>query len=266
MNTSTISPPWLNKVPEVTLVFWLIKMMSTTVGETAADYLNMDLGFGLLNTSWVVGGLLLVTLVFQLRETRYQPVIYWLTVVFISIFGTLVTDNLSDALHVPLAYSSLFFALALLVTFVLWYAREKTLSIHHIDNRVRERFYWLAILFTFALGTAVGDGLAEGLNMGYYSAAAFFGGWILIIATARFVFRANAVFCFWAAYILTRPFGAACGDLLSQPVENGGFGFGANVVSLIFGAVIVVLVGCLSIIERHKPAPDSVRSEEESPR
>ncbi len=106
---------------------------------------------------------------FQLRETRYQPVIYWLTVVFISIFGTLVTDNLSDALHVPLAYSSLFSPGAA-GDFVLWYAREKTLSIHHIDNRVRERFYWLAILFTFALGTAVGDGLAEGLNMGYYSA------------------------------------------------------------------------------------------------
>lgn len=266
MNTLTKSSVWQNKVPEVTLVFWLIKMMSTTVGETGADYLNMDLGFGLLNTSWVVGGLLLVTLTYQMRENRYRPVIYWLTVVFISIFGTLVTDNLTDALHVPLAYSSLFFSLALLATFTLWYAREKTLSIHHIDSRVRERYYWLAILFTFALGTAVGDGLAEGLNMGYYSAAAFFGGWLLIIAVARFVFRANAVFCFWAAYILTRPFGAACGDLLSQPVENGGFGFGANVVSLIFGAAIVVLVGCLSMIERHKPVPLSVSHDEESRR
>jgi uncharacterized membrane-anchored protein len=253
MNRLTHSPSWLNKVPEVTLVFWLIKMMSTTVGETAADYLNMDLGFGLLNTTWVVGALLAVTLYLQMRENRYRPVLYWSAIVFISVFGTLVTDNLTDALHVPLAYSSLFFALALAATFALWYAREKTLSIHHIDSRVRERYYWLAILFTFALGTAVGDGLAEGLNMGYYSAAAFFGGWLLIVATARFVFHVNPVFCFWAAYILTRPFGAACGDLLSQPVDNGGFGFGANVVSLIFGAIIVVLVGGLSIIERQKP-------------
>lgn len=252
MNTVQKIPAWVNKVPEVTLAFWLIKMMSTTVGETAADFLNADLGFGLVNTSFVTGGLLAVSLLFQRRATRYIPALYWLVVVFISVFGTLVTDNLTDGLHIPLAYSSLFFGVALIITFALWYRREHTLSIHHIDTPAREAFYWLAIFFTFALGTAVGDGLAEGLSLGYASAAAFFGVWILIIGIAHFTFRANPVFCFWAAYILTRPFGAACGDLLSQPAENSGLGLGANVISMVFGVIILVLVGGLSVSEWRK--------------
>lgn len=197
MNSLQKMPAWVNKVPEVTLVFWLIKMMSTTVGETAADFLNADLGFGLVNTSFVTGGLLAVSNYFQMRATRYIPALYWLTVVFISVFGTLITDNLTDALHVPLAYSSLFFSVALLATFALWYAREKTLSIHHIDSAGREAFYWLAILFTFALGTAVGDWLAEGLSMGYASAAEFFGVWILIIGLARLALSAGGKQRFW---------------------------------------------------------------------
>lgn len=255
----TTTPAWLNKVPEVTLVFWVIKMMSTTVGETAADFLNMDLGFGLTTTSFVTGGLLAIALYFQLRARRYVPVLYWITVVFISVFGTLITDNLTDVFQVPLLHSSLFFSAALMLTFWLWYRKERTLSIHHIDSPKRECFYWLAILFTFALGTAVGDGLAEGLSLGYYSAAVFFGGWIVAITVARFVFNANPVFCFWAAYILTRPFGAAWGDLLSQPVENGGFGLGANITSFIFGGIIIILVGCLSLVEWRKPLTHDVK-------
>ncbi len=260
MTTLKTTSPWLNKVPEVTLVFWLIKMMSTTVGETAADFLNMDLGFGLVNTSFVTGGLLAVTLYYQLRATRYIPALYWLTVVFISVFGTLVTDNLTDAWHLPLAWSSAFFTVALMTTFAIWYRQEKTLSIHHIDSPKREAFYWLTILFTFALGTALGDWLAEGLSMGYETTAGFFGLWIAIIAVACFVLRANKVFCFWAAYILTRPFGAAWGDLLSQPVENGGFGLGANVTSLVFCAIIIVLVGGLTLLAWRKPAPGNEKS------
>lgn len=249
---------WLNKVPQVTLAFWLIKMMSTTVGETAADFLNMDLGFGLLNTSFLTGALLAVALYFQMRSTRYVPLLYWATVVLISIFGTLVTDNLTDAWHLQLAYSSAFFAVALAITFMLWYRRERTLSIHHIDTPKREGFYWLTVLFTFALGTALGDWLAEGLSLGYDATAGFFGVWIAMIAVACFVLRANRVLCFWMVYILTRPFGAAWGDLLSQPTENGGFGLGATATSLIFSVIIVVLVGGLSLLEwRKRPQQDS---------
>lgn len=252
MNSQQNYSGWLNKVPEITLVFWFIKMMSTTVGETAADFLNMDLNFGLTNTSIITGILLAVALFFQMRAPRYKPVLYWLTVVFISVFGTLITDNLTDAWQVPLAASSLFFSVVLVVTFVVWYRQEGTLSIRSIDSLSRESFYWLAILATFALGTAVGDWLAEGLGLGYSSAAIFFGAWIVIITIACFTFRANKVFCFWAAYILTRPFGAACGDLLSQPVDNGGLGLGANLTSLIFGVAIVVMVGGLVVNDWRK--------------
>ncbi|SNY65031.1 hypothetical protein [Enterobacter sp. CC120223-11] len=252
MTMQQTSPMWINKVPEITLVFWLIKMMSTTVGETAADFLNMDLHFGLANTSIVTGALLAISLFFQMRATRYQPVLYWVTVVFISVFGTLITDNLTDAWHVPLPLSSLVFSVMLLVVFIVWYRREGTLSIHSINSRSREFFYWLVILATFALGTAVGDWLAEGIDLGYYGAALFFGTWILIVAGACFIFKANRVFCFWAAYILTRPFGAACGDLLSQPVDNGGIGLGANMTSLIFGLAIMLMIAGLVVSDRRK--------------
>ena len=152
---------WLNKVPEVTLSFWLIKMMSTTVGETAADFLNMDLGWGLTNTTVLTGVLFVIALALQLRATRYVPALYWATVLLISVFGTLVTDNLTDRFGVPLAFSTGLFGAFLSLTFVLWFNEERTLSIHSITTRKRELFYWVAILFTFSLGTAAGDWAAE---------------------------------------------------------------------------------------------------------
>ncbi|MDN4576221.1 hypothetical protein DBB29_12055 [Pandoraea cepalis] len=245
------SPAWLNKVPEVTLTFWLIKMMSTTVGETAADFLNVNLGFGLTGTSAVMGLLLAIFLGLQINARRYIPWRYWSTVVFVSVFGTLVTDNLSDNLGVPLAVSTLAFSAALLTTFGIWYAKERTLSIHSIDTMKRELFYWTAILLTFALGTAAGDWVAEGLNLGYANSALMFGALIGLAAIARFVFQRNAVTTFWIAYILTRPFGASCGDLLSQPISNGGLGLGVVGTSAVFVTAIVALVLYLSIAERN---------------
>lgn len=238
--------PLLNKVPEVTLSFWLIKMMSTTVGETAADFLNADLGFGLRGTSVVTGALLAVVLALQLRARRHVPALYWSTVVLVSVFGTLITDNLSDNLGVPLAASTGAFTLALLGVFAVWFARERTLSIHHIDTRARELYYWAAILATFALGTAAGDWFAEGLRLGYAHAALTFGAAIVAIALARHVFRANAVLCFWLAYVLTRPLGASLGDLLAQEPSGGGLGLGATRTSLLFAVAIVTLVLTLS--------------------
>lgn len=241
---------WLNKVPEVTLTFWLIKMMSTTVGETAADFLNVNLGFGLTGTSAVIGVLLAVFLGLQITARRYIPWRYWSVVVFISVFGTLVTDNLSDNLGVPLVVSTLTFSAALLVTFGIWYAKERTLSIHSINSIKRELFYWTAILLTFALGTAAGDWVAEGLSLGYANSALMFGALIGVAAVARFVFHRSAVTTFWLAYILTRPFGASCGDLLSQPFSNGGLGLGVVGTSAAFVVAIIGLVLYLSISER----------------
>ncbi|AIY42135.1 putative integral membrane protein [Collimonas arenae] len=244
-------PDWLNKVPQATLLFWIIKMMSTTVGETAADYLAVDLHFGLIGTSAVTGFLLACALLFQLRANRYVPALYWICVVLVSIFGTLITDTLSDLLGVPLAVSTAAFSIAMIATFAVWYVREKTLSIDAIDSPGRERFYWAVILFTFALGTAAGDWVAEGLNLGYANSALLFGSLIALVAVARYAFKVNATACFWLAYVLTRPFGASCGDLLSQPATSGGLGFGTIMTSLLFLAVIVSLVSYLSFTQKR---------------
>lgn len=240
----------LSKVPQVTLFFWLIKMMSTTVGETAADYLNFTLGFGLSMTSLVAGGLFAVLLFWQMRSSRYLPALYWMTVVMVSIFGTLITDNMTDALGIPLLLSTLMFSSALVLTFMLWHRSEGTLSIHSITTPWREAFYWTAILFTFALGTAAGDWLSEGLNLGYLLSAGVFGGGIILVTLAWAFAGANAVICFWIAYILTRPLGASFGDLLSQPTNNGGFGVGIVEINTLFLVSIAALVGYLTLVER----------------
>lgn len=244
--SSQTTAHWSNKAPEVTAFFWIIKMMSTTVGETAADFLNADLYFGLTGTSVLMGALLTIALFFQIRAKRYVPALYWIAVVFFSIFGTLITDNLSDNLGIPLAVSTGVFSVALITTFTLWYAKEKTLSIRAIDTVKRELFYWVAILFTFALGTAAGDWVAEGLNLGYANAALLFGSLIAATAVAYYLFKVNAVACFWTAYVLTRPLGAAWGDFLSQPTNNGGIGLGATGTSALFLVTIIGLVSYLS--------------------
>lgn len=239
----------LNKVPEVTLYFWIIKILCTTVGETAADFLNINLNFGLTGTSIVTGVLLLVALVFQFRAKKYTPWIYWLTVALVSVFGTLVTDNLTDALGVPLQVSTIIFAGLLALTFVIWYVKEKTLSIHSIFTKRREAFYWLTILFTFALGTASGDLMAEGLGLGYATTGLIVAGIIAVIAIARKL-RLNSVLSFWIIYIMTRPLGASIGDYLSQPKDHGGLGLGATVTSVIFIGGILAIVSYLSFTKR----------------
>ena len=232
----------LNKVPEVTLYFWIIKIMCTTVGETAADFLNFDLQFGLTTTSILTSALLAVFLFMQLRRAKYIPWLYWLVVVLISTVGTLITDNLVDNFGVALETTTIVFSLALAATFAAWYSSEKTLSIHSIFTKKRELFYWAAILFTFALGTAAGDLAAEGLKLGYANSAVMFGGMIGLVTLTYYGFKANAIVAFWIAYILTRPLGASLGDYLMQPNTNGGIGLGAAFTNVIFLVGIVGLV------------------------
>ena len=248
----------LNKVPEVTVYFWLIKVLCTTVGETFADNLNQQLSLGLTNTSLIMGGLLIGCLVFQFRASRYVPGIYWLAVVLISVVGTLITDNLTDNLGISLITTTVVFTIALALVFGGWYASERTLSIHSIFTVRRESWYWLAILFTFALGTAAGDLTAEKLAVGYWRSALLFAGLIAVITGLHYGLQAraaisharhttNAVLAFWLAYILTRPLGASIGDYLSQAKGDGGLGLGTVVTSVIFLAAILVLVSYLSI-------------------
>lgn len=232
---------WLNKVPDVTLAFWLIKIMSTTVGETGADFLAVNAGFGQSLTQLVMGTLLAVALFVQLRTQRYTPWIYWLTVVLVSVVGTLVTDFLTDELGVSLYVSTSVFAVVLASIFALWFAVERSLSIHEIFTRRRELFYWSAILCTFALGTAAGDLATEALGLGFAWGTLSFGALIAVTYKA-WRMGGNAVLSFWIAYILTRPFGAAFGDLLTQARTDGGLGMGALWTSVLFLIVIVTLV------------------------
>src|SRR4051794_9003508 len=250
----------LNKVPEVTLYFWIIKILCTTVGETFADFLNSTLGLGLTGTSVVMTAVLIAVLVVQFRADRYVPAIYWLAVVLISIVGTLITDNLTDGLGVSLWTSPAIFAVALAVTFAVWYGFERTLSIHTIFTTRREGFYWLAILFTFALGTAGGDLLSEKLALGYWVAAGIFAGAIALITALHFGLKLNAVLAFWLAYILTRPLGASIGDGMSQS-DNGGFGLGTTVTSIIFLGAILALVAYLSKTRVDQTPPDVLARE-----
>jgi uncharacterized membrane-anchored protein len=249
---TTVSPgrQMLNKVPEITVFFWVIKILCTTVGETAADLLNENLGLGLTTTTYIMGAFLIVTLVFQFRSRRYVPGIYWLAVVLISVVGTLFSDNLVDNLGVALQTTTIGFGIVLAVVFASWYASEKTLSIHTIVTTRREAFYWLAILFTFALGTSAGDLVAERFELGYPLSVGIFAATIALVTIAHFRFKMNAILSFWIAYILTRPLGASIGDYLSQPVNEGALGLGTVATSLIFLSAILSLVVYLTISKR----------------
>jgi uncharacterized membrane-anchored protein len=231
----------LNKVPQVTLWFWIVKIMSTTVGETGADYLAVHVGLGPLVTGAVTAALLIAAIIVQLRADRYVPWIYWLAVVLVSVVGTQITDALTDGLGVSLYLSTLVFAAGLAAIFIAWYSQERTLSIRTIFTRRRELYYWAAILCTFALGTAAGDLATEALGLGFQLGVVICGALIACIAVA-YRLGAGAVLTFWLAYIFTRPLGASLGDLLSQARTYGGLGFGTAVTSAIFLAVIVGLV------------------------
>ena len=235
----------LSKVPEVTVWFWVIKVLCTTVGETAADFLNVNLNLGLNGTSVATGLLLVVVLVVQFRLRRYVPGVYWLTVTVVSVFGTLVTDELS-ALGVPLEVSTVTFGVAVAATFLGWYRSERTLSIHSILTTRREGFYWTAVLFTFALGTATGDLMSEVLGLGYATTGLIVAALITVFAVGRRL-GLHSVLAFWAVYVLTRPLGASIGDLLAQPADQGGLGLGATVTSVIFLAAILAVVTYLTL-------------------
>ncbi|MCC0178827.1 hypothetical protein I4641_17810 [Waterburya agarophytonicola K14] len=240
----------LNRVPEVTLYFWIIKIMATTVGETGADFLAFTMNFGLASTSYLMSALLAMVLFNQFRLKGYVPLSYWVVVVLVSIVGTLITDRLVDEMGVSLVSATVAFSVALLGLFAWWYISEGTLAMHSIKTTKRELFYWAAILLTFALGTAAGDLLAEGTGLGYAISALLFGLVIALIAIAYYRFGMNAVLTFWLAYVLTRPLGGSLGDLLSQPVKNGGLGFGTVGTTIAFTTTISILIVYLTMKQK----------------
>ena len=241
----------LNKVPEVTIYFWIIKILCTTVGESFADYINETLGFGLSNTTYVFSAALIVTLVAQFRLKRYVPAVYWLAVVLISVVGTLLTDNLTDLQGLELWQSTTYFAIALAVVFGIWYAREQTLSIHTIVTTPRESFYWLTVLVTFALGTAAGDWTLELTGAGPGPSVLLPAGLILAVFAA-WKLGAGPVLSFWLAYILTRPLGANIGDYLGSSSDDGGLGLGTLGTSVLFLGTILGVVSYLTITHKDQ--------------
>ncbi|RLN48130.1 hypothetical protein BBJ29_010140 [Phytophthora kernoviae] len=273
--------PVTSKVPQITVFFWIIKVLATTVGETFADFLNQDAGLGLGGTSGVMLAITLLALFVQMRLRVYAAPVYWFVIVAISTVGTLLTDNLTDSLGASLEITTPVFVVALLLVFAGWFYVERDLSIHTICTRRREAWYWLAVLFTFALGTAAGDLIAEQLNIGYGNSLVLFAGCILV-ASLLWRFRViGAVLGFWIVYILTRPLGASLGDLLSQnPADassggsssgsssgsaaaeealpsawKAGLALGTTVTSMIFLGLIALLVTFLAVTGKDQLGP-----------
>jgi uncharacterized membrane-anchored protein len=249
------------KVPAVTAFFWIIKVLATTVGETFADFLNENLGLGLTKTSIIITVLTLIVIAFQFKSKQYIPVVYWAVVILISVAGTLITDNLTDNLGVALKSTTIIFAICLAVTLAIWYRVEGTLSIHSIRTTRRETFYWLTILFTFALGTAAGDLVNEHYAIGYRKGLLLFALLIAVVVVA-YKFGLSSVITFWWVYVLTRPLGASLGDLLTQPVtpeDEGSFpglGLSTNLVNGLFAIVIIALVAYLSTSKVDQITPE----------
>jgi uncharacterized membrane-anchored protein len=235
----------LNKVPEVTVYFWIIKVLCTTVGESFADYVNDTLGFGLTKTTVVFSAVLIAVLVFQFRLGQYVPAVYWLAVVLISVVGTLLTDELTDNLGVALWISTAVFTVLLAAVFTTWYARERTLSIHSIVTTPREGFYWLTVLVTFALGTAAGDWTLELTGWGPGPSVLLPAALIAAVAVA-WRLGAGPVLSFWLVYILTRPLGANLGDFLASDRADGGLGLGTFGTSVLFLVAIAAVVAYLT--------------------
>ncbi|MDQ2716528.1 MAG: hypothetical protein M3Z08_16610 [Chloroflexota bacterium] len=238
----------MRKVPEITVYFWIIKLLTTGMGETTSDYLVRQLNPII---AVALGGLgLAIALVLQFFVRRYVPGIYWLAVVMVAIFGTMAADVLHIGLGIPYLVSSAFFTVALAIIFVAWYLSEKTLSIHSIYTRRRELFYWATVMATFALGTAVGDMTASTLGLGYFSSGIVFAVLIAVPALGYWLFGLNEILAFWFAYIVTRPLGASFADWMGRPRNLGGLGLGTGAVSLVIAILVIGLVAYLTVTRK----------------
>jgi uncharacterized membrane-anchored protein len=241
----------INRVASLGVLFWVIKIFSTTVGETAADYVSVNLNVGLVLTAILMGAITIGATFWNFKQKKYFPPAYWLLIVMMSIEGTLITDLLVDQLNVSLLILDIGFTIAMGLLFYFWYKKEHTLSIHSINNDKREIFYWWIVLTTFALGTGVGDTISEYLNFGYLNSLILFGS-IFILAGVLYYFKIiSGVLAFWVAFIVTRPIGASLGDLFIQSPKDGGLGISVGIINIIFFIVIIASVIYLTIQQRN---------------
>lgn len=246
----------VNRVATLGILFWIVKIFSTTVGETAADYISVDLKLGLNLTTVLMGVLTLLVAFWNFRQKKYYPPAYWLLIVMMSIEGTLITDILVDNLNFSLPVLDIVFSLAMILLFYFWHKKEHTLSIHTINNNSRELFYWLIVLTTFALGTGIGDTISEYLHFGYLNSLLLFGSIFVSAGVLNYFKIISGTLAFWIAFIVTRPIGASLGDLFIQEPKDGGFGISAGTINIIFFTVIILSVLYLTIKSRKQENVD----------
>lgn len=232
----------MNKRPAITLSFWVMKICATTLGETAGDLLSMTLDVGYAISSLILISLFLLTLIGQLRARSYNPALYWTVILATSTAGTTISDFMDRTLGLGYATGSALLVTLLIAIFAIWYLSEKSLSVEHIESRRGELFYWMAILFSNTLGTALGDYLADDSGLGFAGGALLIGSLIAAVVAAKYITRISHAVLFWLAFVLTWPFGATLGDFLSKPLDHGGLGFGTVGSSAALATTLVVLV------------------------
>jgi uncharacterized membrane-anchored protein len=249
----------LTKVPEVTIFFWIIKVLTTGMGETTSDFLVKSIDPVIAVGIGAVG--LAIALVLQFRARQYVPWIYWLAVSMVAVFGTMAADVLHIGLGIPYLVSTIFFLISLIIIFWLWYKVERTLSIHSIYTRRRELFYWATVMATFALGTAAGDMTATTMHLGYFASGVMFAVLIAVVAAGHYITKGilaaehrhqtrNAVLAFWLAYVLTRPLGASFADWMGVSQARGGLNWGTGQVSIVLAVIIIGFVAYLTVTHK----------------
>jgi len=247
LKNAVLNETVFNRVAGLTLFFWIVKILSTTVGETVADFVAVDMGVGLMGTTLLMGAITIAATFWNFKMKKYFAPAYWFLIVMMSIEGTLITDILVDDYGISLITLDIVFTIMMLTGFYLWYKEEGTLSIHKITNNRREIFYWLIVLITFALGTGVGDTVSEHLNFGYLHSLILFGGIFAVAGGLFYTKILDGVTAFWIAFIVTRPIGASLGDLFIQTPVDGGMGISAGTVNITFFTIIIAIVTYLTI-------------------
>ncbi len=248
-NQLTSNKELINRVARLGVLFWVIKILSTTVGETAADYFSDNLNLGLTLTAIIMGVITIGVTIWNFKQKKYYPPSYWLLIVMMSIEGTLITDLLVEKLNVSILILDVVFAVAMGLLFYFWYKKEHTLSIHSINNDDRERFYWWIVLTTFALGTGVGDSVSEHFNFGYLNSLILFGSIFILAGVLAYYKVIGGVLAFWIAFIVTRPIGASLGDLLIQEPKDGGLGISLMIINIVFFIIIIACVVYLTMTQ-----------------
>lgn len=253
----------MNKIPQITITFWVMKICATTLGETAGDMLSMTLNIGYAYSSIILLSIFLGTLLLQLFSKKFHPVIYWSVILSTSTAGTTMSDYMDRTLELGYAIGSIILVCLLITTLIIWWNSEKSLSVTNINTRKGESFYWTAILFSNTLGTALGDFLADDSGLGFAGGAIFIGSLLLLLILAYRFTKISHVVLFWIAFVLTRPFGATLGDLLTKPLDKGGLNFGTIGSSAILFMIlsILILISIIKIKSLEKKKVISIENE-----